>query len=103
MRRTDPARHAKPPRGAGQPETLARAAPTWSASQTTTLRCSTDGRATLVDAVAAAKGRTSDDLGTDYPKISEQLWTAVQEALSGSSSPADALTKAQKAAKSALS
>ncbi|WP_407345428.1 extracellular solute-binding protein [Pengzhenrongella phosphoraccumulans] len=59
--------------------------------------------ATWVDAVAAAKGRTSDDLGTDYPKISEQLWTAVQEALSGSSSPADALTKAQKAAKSALS
>ncbi|RYV49940.1 sugar ABC transporter substrate-binding protein [Pengzhenrongella frigida] len=59
--------------------------------------------ATWIDAVAAAKGRTSDDLGTDYPKISEQLWTAVQEALSGSASPADALTKAQKAAESALS
>ena len=37
-----------------------------------------------VDAVKAAKGRTSDDLGTKYPKISEQLWTAVQAALSGS-------------------
>lgn len=59
--------------------------------------------ATWVDAVGAAKGRTSDDLGTDYPKISEQLWTAVQEALSGSSTPADALTKAQEAAEAALS
>ncbi|WP_227425562.1 sugar ABC transporter substrate-binding protein [Pengzhenrongella sicca] len=59
--------------------------------------------ATWVDAVAAAKGRTSDDLGTDYPKISEQLWTAIQEALSGSATPADALTKAQEAAESALS
>ena len=29
-----------------------------------------------VDAVKAAKGRTSDNLGTKYPKISEQLWTA---------------------------
>ena len=29
-----------------------------------------------VDAVKAAKGRTSDDLGTKYPKISEQMWTA---------------------------
>ena len=39
-----------------------------------------------VDAVKAAKGRTSDDLGTKYPKISEQLWKAVQAALSGSAS-----------------
>ena len=37
-----------------------------------------------VDAVKAAKGRTSDDLGTKYPKISEQMWKAVQSALSGS-------------------
>lgn len=51
-----------------------------------------------VAAVNSAKGRTSDDLGTDYPLISEQLWTAVQEALSGTSTPADALAKAQKAA-----
>ncbi len=35
-----------------------------------------------------AKGRTSDNLGTKYPKISEPMWTAVQAALSGSKSPA---------------
>ncbi|EKX63577.1 sugar ABC transporter substrate-binding protein [Streptomyces ipomoeae] len=52
-----------------------------------------------VDAVKAAKGRTSDDLGTKYPKISEQLWKAVQSALSGSKSPKDALTAAQSAVK----
>jgi multiple sugar transport system substrate-binding protein len=52
-----------------------------------------------VDAVKAAKGRTSDDLGTKYPKISEQLWKAVQSALSGSKSPKDALAAAQSAAK----
>jgi ABC-type glycerol-3-phosphate transport system substrate-binding protein len=52
-----------------------------------------------VDAVKAAKGRTSDDLGTKYPKISEQMWKAVQSALSGSKSPKDALTSAQAAAK----
>ncbi|WSQ13692.1 extracellular solute-binding protein [Streptomyces sp. NBC_01231] len=51
-----------------------------------------------VDAVKAAKGRTSDDLGTKYPKISEQMWKAVQSALSGSKSPKDALTAAQSAA-----
>ncbi|KUO15156.1 sugar ABC transporter substrate-binding protein [Streptomyces dysideae] len=50
-----------------------------------------------VEAVKAAKGRTSDDLGTKYPKISEQLWKAVQSALSGSKSPKDALTAAQDA------
>ncbi|AYC43036.1 sugar ABC transporter substrate-binding protein [Streptomyces griseorubiginosus] len=52
-----------------------------------------------VAAVRTAKGRTSDDLGTKYPKISEQLWKAVQSALSGSKSPKDALTEAQSAAK----
>jgi multiple sugar transport system substrate-binding protein len=51
-----------------------------------------------VDAVNSAKGRTSDNLGTKYPVISEQLWTAVQNALSGAASPADALKTAQKAA-----
>ncbi|MBK3640237.1 extracellular solute-binding protein [Streptomyces sp. MBT33] len=51
-----------------------------------------------VEAVKAAKGRTSDDLGTKYPKISEQLWKAVQSALSGAKSPKDALTSAQAAA-----
>ncbi|MFF4799251.1 extracellular solute-binding protein [Streptomyces sp. NPDC001351] len=52
-----------------------------------------------VAAVKAAKGRTSDDLGTKYPKISEQMWKAVQSALSGSKSPKDALSSAQSAAK----
>ncbi|WP_449352928.1 sugar ABC transporter substrate-binding protein [Streptomyces shaanxiensis] len=52
-----------------------------------------------VAAVRTAKGRTSDDLGTKYPKISEQLWKAVQSALSGSKSPKAALTDAQSAAK----
>jgi multiple sugar transport system substrate-binding protein len=51
-----------------------------------------------VDAVNSAKGRTSDNLGTKYPVISEQLWTAVQNALSGAASPSDALKTAQKAA-----
>ncbi|MFG6197642.1 extracellular solute-binding protein [Nonomuraea sp. JJY05] len=54
-----------------------------------------------VDAVKAAKGRTSDDLGTKYPKISEPMWGAVQAALSGSKSPQEAMTAAQAAAASA--
>ncbi len=48
-----------------------------------------------VDAVKAAKGRTGDNLGTKYPKISEPLWTAMQAALSGSKTPQAALTAAQ--------
>ncbi|RPF21812.1 sugar ABC transporter substrate-binding protein [Myceligenerans xiligouense] len=56
-----------------------------------------------VEAVRNAKGRTSDDLGTDYPKISEALWTAVQNALSGARTPADALSKAQADAEAATS
>lgn len=51
-----------------------------------------------VEAVRAAKGRTGDNLGTKYPKISEPLWTAVQAALSGTKSPQEALTAAQAAA-----
>jgi multiple sugar transport system substrate-binding protein len=51
-----------------------------------------------VEAVKAAKGRTSDDLGTKYPKISQPLWGAFQAALSGSKSPQQALTDAQGAA-----
>jgi multiple sugar transport system substrate-binding protein len=54
-----------------------------------------------VDAVHAAKGRTSDNLGTKYPKISEPLWKAFQAALSGSKSPQAALTGAQQTAASA--
>lgn len=55
-----------------------------------------------VEAVRTAKGRTSDNLGTKYPKISEALWTAVQKALSGSASPADALKAAQAQAQQAI-
>ena len=54
-----------------------------------------------VDAVNVAKGRTSDNLGTKYPKISEPMWGAFQAALSGSKSPQDALKAAQSAAASA--
>lgn len=56
---------------------------------------------TWVSAVQAAKGRTSDNLGTDYPLISEQLWTAVQNVLSGAQTPQQALDAAQSAAQSA--
>ncbi len=57
--------------------------------------------ASWVSAVRTAKGRTSDNLGTKYPKISQQLWTAVQAALSGSASPPSALRTAQSAAAAA--
>lgn len=53
-----------------------------------------------VQAVHAGKARTGDNLGTNYPKISQQLWTAVQAALSGSASPQAALASAQSAAAS---
>ncbi|MBO3751242.1 extracellular solute-binding protein [Streptosporangiaceae bacterium NEAU-GS5] len=54
-----------------------------------------------VEAVKAAKGRTSDNLGTKYPKISEPMWGAVQAALSGSKSPPQAMADAQAAAATA--
>jgi multiple sugar transport system substrate-binding protein len=54
-----------------------------------------------VEAVQNAKGRTGDGLGTDYPVISEALWTAVQNALSGAATPSEALEAAQAAAQSA--
>jgi multiple sugar transport system substrate-binding protein len=54
-----------------------------------------------ITAVGAAKGRTSDNLGTNYPKISQQLWTAVQNALTGAKSPNAAMSAAQAAAASA--
>ncbi|HEX5203145.1 MAG TPA: extracellular solute-binding protein [Actinoplanes sp.] len=54
-----------------------------------------------VEAVGAAKGRTSDNLGTKYPKISEQMWTAFQAALSGGKQPQQALSAAQTAAAAA--
>ena len=55
-----------------------------------------------IDAVGEAQGRTGDNLGTDYPVISEQLWTAVQASLTGSKSAADALAEAQKSAAAGL-
>ncbi|MGW7046541.1 sugar ABC transporter substrate-binding protein [Streptomyces avermitilis] len=51
-----------------------------------------------VDAVAAARGRTSGGLGIKYPTISQPMWTAVQAALSGAKSPQAALGTAQQAA-----
>ncbi|MEU8279148.1 extracellular solute-binding protein, partial [Microbispora bryophytorum] len=54
-----------------------------------------------VEAVKAAKGRTSDNLGTKYPKISEPMWGAVQAALSGSTAPQEAMAAAQSTAASA--
>ncbi|WP_225101090.1 extracellular solute-binding protein [Streptomyces sp. CoH27] len=51
-----------------------------------------------VDAVAAARGRTSGGLGTKYPTISQPMWTAVQSALSGGKSPQAALDTAQASA-----
>ncbi|WNM32420.1 extracellular solute-binding protein [Streptomyces sp. Li-HN-5-11] len=51
-----------------------------------------------VSAVASARGRTSNGLGTKYPTISQPMWTAVQAALSGSKNPQSALDTAQSAA-----
>jgi multiple sugar transport system substrate-binding protein len=51
-----------------------------------------------IGAVGDAKPRTADNLGISYGVISEQLYTAVQNALSGAASPADALAEAQAAA-----
>ncbi|PPK97942.1 multiple sugar transport system substrate-binding protein [Kineococcus xinjiangensis] len=56
-----------------------------------------------VEAVQAAKGRTSDNLGTKYPRISEPMWGAFQKALSGAADPAAALAEAQDAAAAATS
>ena len=55
-----------------------------------------------VKAVGDAKPRTADNLGIKYPVISEQLYTAIQLALSGGASPTDALTAAQAAAEKNL-
>jgi multiple sugar transport system substrate-binding protein len=55
-----------------------------------------------VSAVGVAKARTGDNLGTKYPLISQQMWTAVQKAESGAASPASALQSAQAAATAAI-
>jgi multiple sugar transport system substrate-binding protein len=55
-----------------------------------------------VAAVGVAKARTGDNLGTKYPVISQQMWTAVQKAESGAATPAAALAAAQAAVTTAL-
>jgi len=55
-----------------------------------------------IKAVGDAKPRTADNLGVSYGIISEQLYTAIQNALSGSASPADALAAAQTEAEAKL-
>jgi multiple sugar transport system substrate-binding protein len=55
-----------------------------------------------VSAVGVAKARTGDNLGTKYPVISQQMWTAVQKAESGAASPASALQAAQSAATASI-
>ncbi|MFJ6386836.1 extracellular solute-binding protein [Streptomyces sp. NPDC091972] len=76
--------------------TLAYVAPT-AAVQTEQVKANPELKP-WVDAVAAARGRTSGGLGTEYPVISQPMWTAVQSALSGGQSPQAALDAAQKAA-----
>ena len=48
----------------------------------------------FVTEIATAKARTAV-LGTDYPKVSTALFTALQAALAGGTSPQDALNQAQ--------
>ena len=47
----------------------------------------------FAEMVAGLRARTGE-LGTDWPAASKQIYTAIQLALTGSASPADALTKA---------
>jgi multiple sugar transport system substrate-binding protein len=56
--------------------------------------------ASFVEAVAAERSRTGPpaNLGPNYSKVSQPLWTAIQAALSGAKSAQDALTAAQQAA-----
>ncbi|MEP6560099.1 MAG: extracellular solute-binding protein [Nakamurella sp.] len=81
-------------------ETFAYYIPSTKAGQDALLAANPDLN-TWVAAVQSAKGRTSDDLGTKYPKISEAMWTAVQAALSGSATPEQALKDAQTQAEQA--
>nr|WP_255633405.1 extracellular solute-binding protein [Demequina sp. TTPB684] len=55
-----------------------------------------------VQAVGDAKPRTADNLGVAYPIISEQLYTAIQVALSGGATPEEALAEAQAEADSRI-
>ncbi|HET8845395.1 MAG TPA: hypothetical protein VFN35_28240, partial [Ktedonobacteraceae bacterium] len=48
----------------------------------------------FADELNTARARTAV-LGEKYPKVSQIIWTAEQEALTGSKTPQDALTQAQ--------
>ena len=50
--------------------------------------------APFIAEVGTAKARTAE-LGTQYPKASTALWTAIQQALAGGTSPQAALSQAQ--------
>jgi multiple sugar transport system substrate-binding protein len=50
--------------------------------------------APFIAEVGSAKARTAE-LGTQYPKVSTALWTAIQQALAGGTSPQSALSQAQ--------
>jgi len=50
--------------------------------------------APFIAEVGTAKARTAE-LGTQYPKASTGLWTAIQQALAGGTSPQAALSQAQ--------
>jgi multiple sugar transport system substrate-binding protein len=81
--------------------TLNYVAPTKSAQQA---QVATDASLqSWVNAVGVAKARTGDNLGTKYPVISQQLWTAVQKAESGAATPSAALAAAQSAAQAGIS
>jgi multiple sugar transport system substrate-binding protein len=58
----------------------------------------------FVDAASAELTRTGSpaNLGPNYSKVSQPLWTAIESALTGAKSPQDALTAAQQEAESAL-
>ncbi|MFC9128189.1 extracellular solute-binding protein [Streptomyces sp. NPDC057099] len=63
----------------------------------TALGASVPAMKTFVQTIGSAKSRTAE-LGPEYPKYSQALWTAVQTALSGSKSPSAALAEAQRQA-----
>lgn len=55
----------------------------------------------FADELDTARARTAQ-LGTNYPKVSQAIWTAEQSALAGSQSPQAALTQAQQQINSIL-
>lgn len=50
----------------------------------------------FADETEHAMARTQvDNLGAKYPKVSQAVWTAIQQAITGAKSPQDALSQAQ--------